>query len=77
MLNEIEMENLNTVPEQENNFHWALRRIEVLSMGAKAAQLMEEIYWAKLFLLYWMEVKLNDFNSLQSSAPDISDVNEL
>lgn len=46
-------------------------------MGAKAAQLMEEIYWTKLFLLYWMEVKLKDFNSLQSSAPDISDVNEL
>lgn len=46
-------------------------------MGAKAAQLMEEMCWTKLFLLNWMEVKLKDFNSLQSSAPDISDVNEL
>lgn len=46
-------------------------------MRAKAAQLMEEIYWIKLFVLYWMEIKLKDFNSLQSSALDISDVNEL
>jgi len=59
--NEMEMENLNMVPKQENKFHWASRRTEILSMGAKVQQLMEEVYGKKLFLMYWMEVKLQDF----------------
>ena len=39
--------------------------------------LMEEVYGKKLFLMYWMEVKIEDFNAIQSSALDILDVNEL
>lgn len=66
------MESLNTAPKQESNFHWALRRTVILSMAVKL-QLKEEVYWNKLFLLYWMQAKLKDFIALQSSALDISD----
>lgn len=46
-------------------------------MGAKVQQLMEVVYGKNLNLMYWMEVKSKDFNALQSSALDISDMNEL